>query len=189
MNASVVLNLINVVFVAAAMLTAVKQGEDARILFRYFTVLSNLLCAAASLVMAVAQLGGSVPYGISVFKYVGTCAISVTFLTVMFFLGPAAGGYKDLLNGRDMMLHLLCPVLAIVSYCFFEQAAMPFGMVFLGVLPVLLYGILYLYKVVFAPEKKRWEDFYTFNRGGKWPLSFAAMIVGAFVVSVILWAV
>ena len=43
-------------------------------------------------------------------------------------------------------------------------------------LPVLLYGLLYLRRVVF---QQRWEDFYGFNRGGKWPLSFAAMLLGA----------
>ena len=59
----------------------------------------------------------------------------------------------------------------------------------LGTLPVLLYGIYYLYRVVYAPQEKRWEDFYTFNRGGKWPIAFAAMVIAAFVISVVLRAV
>ena len=45
----------------------------------------------------------------------------------------------------------------------------------LGLLPVLLYGLLYLNKVV---SRKEWDDFYGFNRDGKWPLSFAAMLIG-----------
>ena len=53
---------------------------------------------------------------------------------------------------------------------------------------MLLYGLLYLYKVLYAPEEKRWDDFYTFNREGKWPVSFAAMLLGAFLISVALWA-
>ena len=53
-------------------------------------------------------------------------------------------------------------------------------------LPVVLYGALYLYKVVLVPEESRWEDFYGFNKGGKWRTSFTAMIVGAFLVCVIL---
>ena len=42
-----------------------------------------------------------------------------------------------------------------------------------GLIPVLLYGLLYLNKVVF---RKQWDDFYGFNRDGKWRLSFAAMV-------------
>jgi hypothetical protein len=80
-------------------------------------------------------------------------------------------------------------VLAIISYVFFDQIKMSFGFVLLGTLPVLLYGIYYLYRVVYAPQEKRMEDFYTFNRGGKWPIAFAAMLIAAFVISVILWAV
>ena len=49
-----------------------------------------------------------------------------------------------------------------------------------GMLPVLLYGPWYLYKIRFAPEGKRWDDFYGFNKGGKWPISFAMMAIGTF---------
>ena len=35
---------------------------------------------------------------------------------------------------------------------------------------------LYINRVLFAPEGRRWEDFYGFNKGGKWPLSLAAML-------------
>jgi hypothetical protein len=55
---------------------------------------------------------------------------------------------------------------------------MDFGTCMLGLLPVVLYGPWYLYKIRFAPEGKRWEDFYGFNRGGQWPRSFAAMVGG-----------
>ena len=58
-----------------------------------------------------------------------------------------------------------------------------------GVVPVLLYGAVYLYKVVYAPEERRWEDFYGFNKGGKWLISLSAMIVGTLVVCVVFWVV
>ena len=44
-------------------------------------------------------------------------------------------------------------------------------------LPVVLYGPLYLYKIVYAPPQERWDDFYGFNKGGKWPIAFAAMLL------------
>ncbi len=49
------------------------------------------------------------------------------------------------------------------------------------------YAVLYLYKVVLAPEGKRWEDFYGFNKGGRWRLSAVLMLSGTFMISLILW--
>ena len=49
-------------------------------------------------------------------------------------------------------------------------------------LPVFLYGLLYVYRIRFAPEEKRWEDFYTFDRGGKLALSCAGMLAGTFLI-------
>ena len=108
-------------------------------------------------------------------------------LTVLFFLGPSIG-YKPLLSGKDFYLHLLGPLLAIVGFCFFERfypLALPLALT--GLLPVILYGLVYLYKVVLCPEEKRWEDFYGYNKTGKWPLSFAAMMIGGALVCVALW--
>ena len=181
---SVVLNVLTAVFVAAAALGHTKKAPM-KIILRFFTVLSNLLCAAAALAVAVCRLGGGLPYAVGVFKYVGACAVTVTMLTVVFFLGPTLG-YRKMFSGPDLWLHLVCPVLAIVSLLLWDKPALPFRAVWLGTLPVLLYGVLYIYRVLFAPEKARWPDFYGFNRGGKWPVSFLAMLVGAFVVSVVL---
>ena len=145
--------------------------------FRYFTVLSNVFCAAAALLMCFA------PSSVWVWtlKYIGTSAVTVTMLTVFLFLGPNLG-YKKLLTGTDLYMHLVTPVLAIASFFAFEKREMTFHTALLGMLPVLLYGVVYLYKVIYAPENKRWDDFYGFNRNGKWPVSFAAMLAGSFAV-------
>ena len=201
MIASIILNILIFAGIIGAILWALPKAEQKRIVFRYFTVLSNLLCAASAAAVVIARItgaaaqgwpdaaAGTLPAWVSVFKYVGTCAVTVTLLTVFLFLAPSLGSFKDLLQAQDFLLHCLCPVLAIVSYVFFDQIKMSFGFVLLGTLPVLLYGIYYLYRVVYAPQEKRWEDFYTFNRGGKWPIAFAAMVIAAFVISVVLWAV
>lgn len=153
---------------------AVSNGAEA---FRFFTVLSNVFCAVAALLMCLAPSQSWV----WLLKYVATVAVSVTLLTVFLFLGPSFG-YKELLKGSDFFMHLLTPLLALVSFCAYEKRGLSFGTALFGVLPVLLYGILYLYKVVIVPEGKRWDDFYGFNKGGKWPIAFTAMILGAFLV-------
>ena len=154
---------------------------------RFFTILSNLLCALSSLLMALFLLKGQVPYGVWLLKYIGTASVAVTFVTVMVFLGPAAG-YKAMLSGKDLYLHLIGPLLAIVSFCFTERLyPLTLPLALLGAVPVLLYGLFYLYKVVLGPDEGRWEDFYGYNKDGKWPVAFTAMIVGGALLCVVLW--
>ncbi len=189
--AAVILNVINAVLIIGAVIAACRKAESEqkkkRVVLRYFTVLSNLLCALASLTAAACRTAEGIAFGASLFKFVATCAVTVTLLTVFLFLGRAYGGVGELLKGQDLFLHLICPLLAIISYCFFDRVRMGAAYALLGALPVLLYGILYMYKVLFAPESSRWEDFYTFNRGGKWPVAFAAMLIAAIIISFILW--
>ncbi len=155
--------------------------------FRFFTVLSNTLCAVSSLVLLICQLSGQVPQGIWLFKYVGTAAVTVTLMTVLVFLGPTApGGYKDLLTGSGFYMHLLGPVAAIISCCFLEEGTLSFAWSLLGMIPTILYGILYLYKLKAAPPGKNWEDFYGFDKGGHWKVSFTAMMIGTFLICLML---
>lgn len=148
---------------------------------RFFTVLSNLFCAVAALLVALTL--PKIPYGIWIIKYIATCAVTVTCITVLVFLGPALG-YKTLLSGRDFYLHLAGPLLALLTFCFLErQHTLTFKASVLGVLPVLLYGLVYFRKVV---VKKEWEDFYGYNKNGRWPVSMAAMFVGGFVVCMLI---
>ena len=115
--------------------------------------------------------------------------MSVTFLTVVLYLAPFGPGYKVLFSGPDFYLHLVCPVLALLTYILWDRADMPFYTVLFGTLPVVLYGILYLFKVVSGKAEKPWDDFYAFNRDGKWRQSCAVMFLGALAVSVLLWLV
>ena len=155
----------------------------ARGAFRYFTVQSNALCALSALAVLLFPAGR----GSWMLKYVGTAAVTVTLLTVFLFLGPTMG-YRNLLKGGDLFMHLLTPLAAIVSFGFLERRGMRFPQTLAGMLPVVLYGLWYLYKTVYAPEDRRWEDFYGFNRGGKWPVAFAAMMAGALAVCLALTA-
>ncbi len=163
------------------------QVDKGRKAFRFFTVLSNAFCAIAALAMAVSQIGGAVPRPVLLMKYLATVSVTVTLATVFLFLGPTMGGYRDLLKGDNLYMHLIGPVLAILSYAFLEKREMAFPTALTGLIPVALYGGMYLYRVVYAPEDRRWEDFYGFNKGGKWPLALAAMLGGTLIVCVLLW--
>ena len=158
--------------------------------FRFFTVLSNNLCAIGALMMAVSQIRGAVPQPVFLVKYLGTMAVTLTFLTVLLFLGPTQGGYAKWFFERDFFyMHLIGPLLAILSFCLLERRPLSFWNAMTGLVPVALYGAVYLYKVILAPEEKRWEDFYGFNRGGMWLIAGVGMFLGASAVCVLYWLV
>ena len=165
-----------------------KEGqwvpERGKFALRFFTTLSNMLCAAASLLTALAINAGGIPEWIWMLKYIGTAAVTVTMLTVLFFLAPTfgKGALKVLLSGTDLFMHLITPLLALVSFCVFEKRGMTFCQSLWGMLPVVLYGPVYLYKILFALPEKRWDDFYGFNKQGKWPVAFAGMVIGTFLI-------
>ena len=156
--------------------------ERGRFAFRFFTCQSNVLCACAALLAAVFGMAGSLPRWVWVLKYMGTVAVTVTMLTVFLFLWPSIGkgGLKKLMEGSELFVHLINPLMAIVSFCLFERQGMTFAESLWGLVPVAVYGQHYLYRVVHAPEEKRWEDYYGFNKQGKWPVAFGIMMAGAF---------
>ncbi len=189
MTLDIILNLL--IFLVTLVLVVLffrKDGEwvpeRGRFAFRFYTCQSNVLCAAAALLTAVFRLAGNLPEWVWLLKYIGTAAVTVTMLTVFLFLAPSVG--KDwvnvLLKGGDLFMHLLTPLLALFTFCVPEKQGMTFAQSLTGMLPVVLYGPLYLYKILYAPAEKRWDDFYGFNKGGKWPVSFAAMLAGTFLI-------
>ena len=174
MLVSVVLNALIVVIVTCCVIVGVKQTKPAGRFFMFFTTLSNVLLAVSSAVLLACQYGAT-PVWAVMLKYSGTAAVTVTMLTVLLFLGPVSHEWKLLLTGAQLMLHLICPLLALCSFIFFEGTALPLWTVVFGVLPVLLY--------VFAPEERRWDDFYGFNAGGRWAASMALMFIASAVIA------
>ena len=165
--------------------------DQARIVMRFFTCQSNVLCAVSALIMALARLAGGMPRWVWLLKYIGTAAVTVTMVTVFVFLAPSIGkGWYDILLKRrgDLFMHLLTPLAALFSFCVLEKQGMTFPQSLLGMLPVVLYGPLYLYKILFAPPEKRWDDFYGFNKGGKWPVAFTGMVIGTFLICMAIMA-
>ena len=178
--------------VTAAILISLFRRDGAwtlaavRPALRFYTVLSNILCGAAALCVCVSHLSGGLKHGVWLFKYVATVAVTVTLMTVLLFLGPSHGGYKGFFKKRNLYLHLLGPLAAIVSFSLFERRPMSFGESLLGLSSVVLYGTYYLYRILWAPENRRWDDFYGFNRDGKWPVTYAGMLLGTFAVCMLL---
>lgn len=158
--------------------------------FKYFTNDSNILMALTSIGIIVCDIlmllkeREDIDQLALLLKQVGTVAATVTFLTVMFFLGPTQG-YGIMLAGKNLYLHLICPVLAILSYVFTEYTQNKKENMFVysvyGIIPTFLYGIVYLIMVVVVEDG--WEDFYGFNQGGLWYVSVFVMLAATYVIS------
>lgn len=186
MNISISFLINMVIFVVTCFLVFQFFREDgqwnlgrARRAFRYYTTQSNVLCAISALCMCFFPDALWAYY----LKIIGTAAVTVTMLTVIFFLSHLYG-FKVLFEGSDLFMHLLTPLMALFSLILFERRGISLGAAFMGMIPVALYAPLYLYKIVYAPEKKRWEDFYGFNQKGMWRISYVLMLLGTALICV-----
>ena len=170
------------------MLTILLKTGKSGSFYRFFTTLSNLFAmAGCALILpfcvAAACTGkASVPDFVLLFKYVSTVSVCVTWLTVMFFLGPTQG-YRKMFEKNGLYLHLIGPILCVGSCCFAERAVPSLPAALLGLIPTVLYGTVYYIEVI---VKKHWEDFYGFDRGGNHYLSAAAMVLGTAAICVLL---
>ncbi len=158
--------------------------------FRYFTNLSNIFAAVSSCVMLVfnfINIGKGTnlfPKWAMLLKFTSAAAVSVTFVTVVFFLAPLfmtfGFSYWDLFTGSCFYLHFTTPVLAAVSVMFFERCEnFTKKNALLGLVPTVLYSIVYVIMVVIiGRENGGWPDFYGFTFGGRIqlvPVSLVAM--------------
>ena len=194
---SLLANVALIVLVADSVIHYLHKGGQGNmegagsVCFRYFTNDSNILCALCCApliffgVKGLASGSYDIPKWALLLKFTGTVAVAVTMMTVLVFLGPTQG-YGKMFAGKNLYLHLVCPLLAIVSLCLTEGSApVSFSESLLGLLPTLVYGLVYAILVL---VKKVWPDFYGFNRGGLWYVSCAALPVGTLALCLALMA-
>ncbi len=137
--------------------------------FCMFTVNSNILAAAAMAMVIPYTLDGlrthnyHMPRWIVVLVYAGVTAVSLTFLISLCILAPVKG-FVLIFSGSRFFLHGVCPVLAIVTFCFLISDHR-IGLVesLKALVPVLIYAFIYLTMVVVIGEDRGgWNDFYGF---------------------------
>ncbi len=154
--------------------------------FVYFTVDSNVLAMLVSGILLFFNIkslaaGGALvlPYWALALKLVAATAVTLTFVVTATMLAPfAKDGYFSLFTGTSFLMHFLTPVLAIVSFIFFENVAkVEYIMMLPSLVPTVIYAIVYFIMVLIIGEKKGgWEDFYGFNKGGKWYITAPVIV-------------
>lgn len=195
---SVLCNVLVIILVTVSILSFFTVGGQGNMAvagmrcFIYFTIDSNILAAVMCLFMVPCNIralkdGRELPGWALACKFIGTSAVTLTLLVVLLYLGPTMG-YRAMFAGKNLHLHLICPLLAIVSYVFFEhdrsgkkRSSIP------GVIPTFIYANVYLVMViVIGKENGGWADFYGFNLGGMWPLFYIGLTAFSYGISVCL---
>ncbi len=169
-------------------------------ILKFFTVDSNILVGVVALIFAYFEyqiLKGKrkkVPDKLYILKYVSTVAVLVTCLVTTLYLAPIAPtGYFSMFQKSNLFYHLIIPILCFITFVFFEKTdKIKFKHTFLGVIPVFIYGTLYLIDVLTHIENGKVAftyDWYGFAQGGlKMTIFiFVFMHVATYILSVVIW--
>lgn len=149
---SIVLNLFIVWAEPIALPMSWDWGKEQ--MFIFYTEDSNILSACICAMVAVGQLvciftGRELPRWLHTLKYIATCCLTMTFLTVVFVLGPmyedGNGWYIMLCTSSMLYHHLLNPLAAMVSFVLLErQPRLPRSATVWALLPTVVYGSIIL---------------------------------------------
>ena len=207
---ALILNIIIVIFVVMAsimMFIGYKfmPGEEIVLesskigMFKFFTVDSNILMGIISFIFIIYDIKllkgkiKEIPKSIYIWKLMATTGVTLTFLVVFSYLGPLAGSMYKMIMNSNLFFHLLVPVLSIITFTLFEKKdKLSFKYSFLGIIPVIIYGILYFINVLMHMENgvvSPIYDFYWFVQNGVWTtiIVIPIMIIIAYTISFVLW--
>lgn len=111
---------------------------------KFFTVLSNLMEGAASLVwLIMRKRGDGCRAKAERFKYIAAASVFLTFAVVVAFLGPLYG-FGMMFENANLFFHLLIPLAAVAEIIFLSDAEYTKRDNNLAVIPPVVYGIVYL---------------------------------------------
>ena len=138
---------------------------------KYFTVDSNILMgvtSAISLFFLIFKRHNPYPTWVAVIKMIGTTGVSLTFIVVFTYLASIIS-LAILLENANLFMHLIIPVLAIISFIFVEpKVKLKFKYNFFPILPVVIYSLGYLINVASKNEYGNFKgaDWYGFGQYG-----------------------
>lgn len=156
--------------------------------FKHYTELSNLFMGICALVYAInlwnsVKRKNEIPKSLKIIKLLCTTGVTLTFLTVVFYLVPLMGSkWLLLFTGSQLFFHLIIPVLSIITIIFFEDNKVDSKYTWYNLIPVILYGIFYMIVALTHQVDGHIDieyDWYLFmSHGITWGiLSFVIMII------------
>ena len=137
--------------------------------FCMFTVNSNILTGIGmflTIPYSIDELRKRsfvVPRWVVELNFMLVTSIAITFLVSLCILAPVKG-FRLIFTGSRFFLHGVCPILAILTFCFFiKDHRLPLRSTFLALVPVFIYASVYFIMVsVIGENRGGWNDFYGF---------------------------
>lgn len=177
--------------------------ETSRIgMFKFFTVDSNIFMGLVSFIFIIKEIGiikgkeKEIPKNLYILKLAATTSVTLTFITVFGYLGfIAEGGVLVLLKNSNLFFHLIIPVVSIITFIFFEKTnKINFKSTFLGIIPMIIYGVIYTINVLIHLNGNKVDpvyDFYYFVQGGIQQVFIVVpiMFIITYIISFILWKI
>lgn len=154
---------------------------------KYFTVLSNILMGAASLVCFIFLLRNELPEWLKKLRFASVTSVGLTFFTVMLFLGPVFG-YGGMFQGANLIFHLVVPLLAMADFALVDKSEkVSMKHTFYSVIPMLLYGTGYYANILIngvgsGPTTNDWYGFAMFGMQYT-PLVFLIMALATWLIA------
>ncbi len=164
-----VYNILIVLFVLYAWLRMFFDPEESRLSskgftnLKYFTTLSNIFAGAVAAAWLVRCARKKDTEALSLWKYISTCAVGLTFLVVLCFLGPLYG-FGTMYVRSNFFFHMLVPLMAIAEFIIFNHRKMSAKDNLMVIIPPLLYGTVYMINTLV--NGVRGNDIYGFLNWG-----------------------
>ena len=117
-NAGIVLSVIIIILEIIALIVCYNSFG---INLAYYTIDSNIFLLISTILYLITI--NNVPKIVQLLKYSSTLSVFITFLVVVFVLYPMYDfNFQFMfLNGPNLYMHVLCPLLAVISFIFFDS--------------------------------------------------------------------
>lgn len=117
-NVSIALSIIIIILEIIALIVCYNSFG---INLAYYTIDSNISLLISTILYLLTI--NNVPKIVQLLKYSSTLSVFITFLVVVFVLYPMYNfNFQFLfLDGPNLYMHVLCPVLALISFIFFDS--------------------------------------------------------------------
>ena len=117
-NVSIALSIIIIILEIIALIVCYNSFG---INLAYYTIDSNIFLLISTILYLITI--NNVPKIVQLLKYSSTLSVFITFLVVVFVLYPMYDfNFQFMfLDGPNLYMHVLCPVLALISFIFFDS--------------------------------------------------------------------
>lgn len=145
--------------------------------FKFFTVDSNVFAGLVSLAYVIYKFTASgkksekLPKVFYILKLAAATGVTLTMMVTVFYLAPTSNGnFLGYFKNSNFFMHLITPLLCIISFIFFEAAEpQKFVMSIPGIIPMMLYSFFYTPNVLLHLENGKvvkTYDWYNFLAAG-----------------------